>query len=125
MSWLAYACIGMTIWSLASIGDRFFLLNYVKSKRFYVVIPALVQFIVTLPFAIPFSIPHATVTTFVAAFGSGAAEVVLLYFLYVVVSSEEVSRVFSLTSVGPIVTLVLGWLFLHETLSQHDLVAFA
>ncbi len=124
MTWLVYAITGMTIWSLASIGDKFFLLKHVKSKRFYVVVPATVQFIVTLPFVALFSVPHVTLSVFASAFASGVAEVVLLYYLYVAISFEEVSRVFSLTSIGPILTLVLGWFFLHETLSNRELLAF-
>jgi hypothetical protein len=42
MSWLAYALIGMTIWSAAAIADRFFLLT-IKSVRFYLVLPTLLQ----------------------------------------------------------------------------------
>ncbi len=125
MTWLAYAFLGITIWSVAAIGDRYFLLSHVKSKRFYVVVPALLQFIVTLPFVLWFSVPHASTLTILAAFGSGLSEAIFLYYLYIAVSSDEISRVFSLSTAGPIVTLIAGWLLLHESLTGREFVAFA
>lgn len=125
MSWLAYAFIGITIWSATAVADRFFLLRHVTSKRFYVVVPSVVQFVAVLIAAAFFSIPHAAPISALAALLSGAAEVIFLYYLYTAVSGDEVSRVFPLTTAGPIFTLVLGWLFLHESLSIHQLAAFA
>ena len=55
---------------------------------------------------------------------SGAAEAVTLYYLYVAVSKEEVSRIFPLASAGPIFTLLLGWIFLSEALTRTELSAF-
>ncbi|MBV9159006.1 MAG: EamA family transporter [Candidatus Kaiserbacteria bacterium] len=124
MTWLGYAFAGITIWSVTATADRFFLIRHVTSKRFYVVVPALLQFSVVLIFAIFFSIPHATPLAALAAIASGATEVILLYYLYTAVSSDEVSRVFPLATAGPIFTLVLGWLFLKETPTPHQLVAF-
>jgi drug/metabolite transporter (DMT)-like permease len=47
-------------------------------------------------------------------------EAAVLYFLYVAVKSDEVSRVFPLTGLGPIMTLVIGWL---ESLEPLQLAA--
>src|SRR5262249_36181857 len=59
-----------------------------------------------------------------AALANGLLEVVILYYLYVAVSGDEVSRVFSLGGIGPVVTLIFGWIFLHETLGLHQMGAF-
>lgn len=125
MTWLVFAFIGITIWSATAIADRFFLIRHVTSKRFYVVVPALLQFLVTLVLALLFfSIPHASPTAIATALASGAMEVVFLYYLFTAVSNDEVSRVFPLTAAGPIITLVLGRFVLHETLTSHQLLAF-
>src|SRR5689334_8084934 len=124
--WLLYVFIGLTIWSAASIGDRFFLLHHVKSHRFYVVVPALLQFLVTLPFVVLFGFPVAPPAAMLAAIGNGLIEVVVLYYLYVAVSSDEISRVFSMSSVGPVLTFIFGFFFLHETLTgMREIWAFA
>src|SRR5262245_26987768 len=96
MSWLPFALIGMTIWSASAVADRALLLR-VKSKKFYVVIPALLQLLLCL-FLFPFMPPLGTSSSAILfALASGVMEVVILYFLYVAVSQKEVSRVFSLT----------------------------
>lgn len=124
MSWLAYAFIGMTIWSAAAVADRILLLR-IRSKKFYLAIPALLQLAlasILLPFMPPLAFDVSSATFAVL---SGVIEALLLYFLYAAVSKEEVSRVFSLTGLGPILTLVFGALFLGETLSSHQVIAFA
>jgi transporter family protein len=125
MSWLVYAFIGITIWSATAVADRFFLLKHVTSMRFYVVVPSLVQCAAVCLAALALGIPHVGTLSAAAAIASGVAEVVVLYYLYTAMSSDEVSRVFALTTAGPIITLVLGWLLLHEALSIREVVAFA
>lgn len=125
MQWLLYAFTGITIWSATAIFDRFILLRHVRSKRFYVVVPTLLQFTVVLILALWFSIPAAGMTTIAAAMISGVTEAVFLYYLFVAVSVGEVSRVVPLSSIfSPILTLLLGWVFLHETVTTHQAIAF-
>ena len=124
MTWLVYALVGICIWSATAVADRYFLLKHVQNKRFYLVIPALLQFALVVLLTPFVEIPHATTQTIVYALLSGMAEAVFLYYLYIAVSQEEVSRVFPLTSMGPVLTLILGWLFLGEALSSHQLLAF-
>jgi drug/metabolite transporter (DMT)-like permease len=123
MSWILYAFVGITIWSATAVADQYFLLRHVSSKRFYVLVPALLQFSVLLPLAVFFSVPNASLPAIIAALMSGAAELFLLYYLFVAIGSDEVSRVFPLTTAGPIFTLLLGWLILHESLTSHQLLA--
>jgi drug/metabolite transporter (DMT)-like permease len=123
MVWLIYAVIGIIIWSFSGVADRFFLVQHVHSKRFYVVVPALLQFPVIALVALVIPVHGAPLSVILAAIAEGALEAISLYFLYVAVSGEEVSRVFALSSFGPLLTLLLGWVFLHESLSQSQLWA--
>lgn len=125
MTWLSLALIGMFIWSIAAVIDRFALHGRIQSKRFYVVVPALLQFplvLVFYPFFEPTSFDLSVIAISVLG---GLLEVFLLYYLYVAVSSEEIGRVFPLMSVGAVFTLLGGWLLLGDTLEQRELFAFS
>lgn len=123
MSWLAFAFIGMMIWSAAAVADRALLLR-IPSKKFYLLVPTLLQLVLCcalLPFMPPLTFGTSA---FFFALASGVMEALVLYFLYMAVSREEVSRVFSLTGLGPVLTLVFGYLFLNETIAGAQLIAF-
>lgn len=125
MFWLYPALIGMAIWSVTAIVDRFALNERIKSMRFYVVVPALLQFplvLVLYPLFAP-----TTFDTHVVAISllGGALEVAMLYYLFVAFSAEEIGRVFPLMSLGSVMTLAGGWLFLGDTLDGRELAAFA
>lgn len=124
MSWLAFAFIGMTIWSASAVADRALLLR-ISSTRFYLLVPTLLQLLLCValfPF-MPVLVGSTSSITF--AIVSGIMEAGVLYFLYIAMSKEEVSRVFSLTGLGPVLTLVFGTVFLGEVLVREQLFAFA
>lgn len=123
MTWVYLALIGMFIWSITAVVDRFALNERVSSKRFYTVIPAFIQLplvILFYPFFAPTTLAFNVVA--VGIFG-GVIEALFLYYLYVAISKEEVSRVFMLASVGPLFTLFGGWILLGETLSGNEFLA--
>ncbi len=125
MYWLTAAIVGMTIWSVTAVVDRFALNDRIRSMRFYVAIPALLQFPLVLllyPLFEPTSLSLLTIGVGVLG---GVLEVLMLYYLFVAFSSEEVGRVFPLMSLGSILTLIGGWIFLGDTLETHELAAFA
>ncbi len=124
MSWLAYALIGMTIWSATAVADRALLLR-ITSIRFYLLVPTLLQLLLCIAL-LPFMPALAGDTSSIAiAILSGVMEAGVIYFLYVAMSKEEVSRVFSLSGLGPILTLIFGTVFLGEVLAREQLIAFA
>lgn len=125
MFWLYPALIGMAIWSVTAVVDRFALNDRIKSMRFYVVVPALLQFPLTL-ILYPLFAP-TTFDTHIATISllGGALEVAVLYYLFVAFSAEEIGRVFPLMSLGSVMTLVGGWIFLGDTLDAYELIAFA
>lgn len=122
MSWIACALIGMTIWSATAVADRYFLLR-VKSARFYVVLPTLLQLPLMLLVLLYFPLKPIDFFTFSIAIGSGILEAAILYYLFVAVSSEEISRVFPLTGLGPVLTMLFTWAFWSETPSSAHIVA--
>ena len=124
MFWIVYALIGVTIWSATAVADRFLLVQHVQSKRFYVAVPAILQFLLVLILSPFFHLAQVSFPTICYALLSGISEAVFLYYMFVAVSNEEVSRIFSLTSVGPIITLIFGALFLGEVLTKNQFIAF-
>lgn len=125
MTWLTLAFLGMFIWSCTAVVDRFALYGRVTSKRFYVVVPALLQLPLVLLFPIFFTPTSLEPITILVSIVGGLIEVALLYYLFVAMSAEEVGRVFPLTSVSAVLTLLAGVLFLNDTLSSSELLAFS
>ncbi len=122
MTWLSFALIGMTIWSATAIADRYFLLQ-VKSVRFYLLLPTLLQLPLMALVMLYFPLQDIGSAATYAAIASGVLEAAVLYFLFVAIRSEEVSRVFPLTGLGPILTLIAGWLFLGDSVTSTQALA--
>jgi len=124
MEWLILATSGMFVWSCTAVVDRYVLLNKISSQRFYVVVPALLQFPLTLIF-FPLFGPTSFAWNVVAiGIGAGIIEGIALYYLFKGISFEELGRVFPLASLSAILTLVGGSILFGETLSQTELLAF-
>lgn len=125
MSWLPAALLGMVIWSVAAVVDKYALNGRVRSVRFYVCLPALIQFPLTLifyPFFTPTSFDGLTVLVSLAG---GILEALMLYYMFTAFSEEEVGRVFPLMSLGSALTLIGGWFILGDALESRELIAFA
>lgn len=56
--------------------------------------------------------------------GAGIVEGIFLYYLFKSISVEELGRVFPLASLSAIFTLLGGFLFFNETLTQYESLAF-
>ena len=114
MSWLFFALAGMTIWSATAVADRYFLLN-VRSPRFYVIVPCLLQLPLMLLVLSFFGLQQIDAFTLGVGVMSGVLEAAILYYLFVAISSEEVSRVFPLTGLGPMLTMLFAWLVWNDS----------
>lgn len=100
-----------------SILDKFLLTKTFKEPAayaFWIGLMGLATFFL-LPFG--FTLPHGTQWTIDLA--AGATFVLALYFFYMAIQSEEVSRVIPIIgSMIPIVTLILSYIYLDERLAQ-------
>lgn len=113
----------MFIWSCTAVVDRYALFGRITSKRFYVILPTLLQFPLVLILYHFFKPTDFDIPSIIASIGGGMVEVVLLYYLFVATSAEEVGRVFSLMSLSALVTLIGGYLFLSESLHPQQLAS--
>lgn len=124
MEWLILASSGMFVWSCTAVVDKFVLHNKISSQRFYVLVPALVQFPLTLAFFPLFKPTSFDPAVILTALGAGFIEGIFLYYLFKSISVEELGRVFPLASVSAILTLLGGFILFGETLTQTELFAF-
>jgi drug/metabolite transporter (DMT)-like permease len=124
MPWLMSALLGMSIWSVAAVVDRFALHGRVHSTRFYVVIPALVQLPLALLLYPVFAPTSFEVTTVAVSIFGGILEIFLLYYMFAALSVEEAGRIFPLIGFGALFTLLGEWLLLGGVLEAHEFGAF-
>jgi drug/metabolite transporter (DMT)-like permease len=123
MTWLWLAVAGMVLWSATAVFDRYALNGRVTSIKFYLTVPALLQFpLVLLLFPI-FWPTDFTAKVIIFGLLAGLVEAFFIYYMYTAMSREEVTRVFPLMSLGTFFTLLGGWFLLGDTLTQNQLIA--
>lgn len=113
----------MSIWSVTAVVDRYALHNRIQSKIFYAVLPALLQLPLVLILSPLFAPSFFDARVIAVGILGGFIELAFLYYFYVAMSSEEVGRVFPLMSIGPVFTLIGGWVLLGDALASNELIA--
>ncbi len=123
LDWFVFAIIATLLWSVAAIIVKFVRVNYIKSPIGYVVIvtPAGLISLALLMFG-ELQIPSVRMLIYIlitALTGFGG------YWFYITaIHKEEISRVMTLFGLQPLVVLILATIFLKETLSIKDYIAF-
>ncbi len=124
MSWLIYLFIGLFIWSVTSLVDRYALSDKIDNKKLYVLFPSFVHIVVAsliIPF---FGLEFASLDILGFAVLGGVLELIKLYFLFTAMGLEEISRVFPLGSFSSFIVLFLSWTLLDDALTGGELKAF-
>lgn len=123
LDWFVFAIIATLLWSVAAIIVKFVRVQYIKNPIGYLVIvtpTAFISLILLLfgKFQIP-SIKILIIIFITSIIG------VTAYWLYITaIHKEEISRVVTLYGLQPLMVLVLATIFLKETLSIKNYVAF-
>ena len=126
MFWLIYLLIGLFIWSIAGLVDRYALHDKkVKSEKLYLIFPCVTLVIAAAIVIIPFfGLEPISSTSLWLALAAGIVEAFGLYYYYVAVSKEEISKVASIGMLTSFFTLFLAWFVLKDPLSKNELIAF-
>ncbi|RMF54700.1 hypothetical protein D6745_04430 [Candidatus Woesearchaeota archaeon] len=109
---------------MASLVDRYALIFHVKSKKLYVLYPALTHLVVTFVIIQFFPIEKLSFDVLGWAILGGLLEVWTLYYLFTAISLEQITKVFPLSSLTSFLVLFLSWLLLNDPLSGSSLYAF-
>ncbi len=124
MGWLFFLTVGLFIWSVTSLVDRYALADKVDNEKLYVLFPALVHLVVASAIIPFFDLSFPDLTIFLWAILGGVLELVKLYFLFTAMGVEEISRVFPLGSFSSFIVLFLSWTLLNDPLTGGELKAF-
>lgn len=123
LDWFILAIIATLLWSLAAIITKFIRVNYIKSPIGYMMItlPSGL-FILFLLFFGPVKIPSPRLLLYILIIASLAF--VGFWFYLSAMHKEEISRVITLFGTQPLMVLILATIFLQETLTIKDYLAF-
>ncbi len=123
LAWFFFAIISTFLWAIAAIILKFVRVKYIKSATSYILITSPMALIgLFLLFFGRLKIPSTTNIIYIfitAVIGLGA------YWIYIAsLREEEISRIIILYNAVPLVTLILATIFLKETLTLKDYLAF-
>ena len=122
-SWLIYTIITYFLWALTNVIDKSFLDKKFKSPFIYALFGGLFHLVVIIliPF-VGFSMP--TLSNIIIGLFAGALLFACLVPYFKALSCDDASIVVPLGSMTALVVLVLSSIFLGESLSGRELVAF-
>ncbi|MEP7166789.1 MAG: EamA family transporter [Candidatus Woesebacteria bacterium] len=124
MTWIFYALLSYATVAVANITDKLLVDRYIKDSSVIVLFTGSVAAIVGL-LMIPFvGIPHYSLFQLIRVIAAGMLLQFYLIPYFQALEKDEPSRVIPLFQVIPIFSLILSWIFLHETLGVGQIVGF-
>jgi len=123
MDWLLYAILAPLFFSIGNIVDKVVLSKYIKNPKSYFYFGNLF-FIVYLLFFLKTGLNNIPIRLILLGLLGGIVHFGAIYSYNHAMSKEDVSKIVIMVQLIPVVTLVLSWLFLNETLSRTQLIAF-
>ena len=124
MNWIILVLIATSLWAIMGIIHKFIRVEYIEETWGYLIfIAPTVLFSLVLLLFQPFTLLKG-MHAFLAIF-SGALTMMGGYFYIEALHKEEVSRVFILYRISPLIVLVLSTIFLNEILTMKQYLAFA
>jgi len=124
MNWIILVLIATVLWAIAAIINKFCREKLIKNSLGYIIFatPVVLVPLFLLFFESFTPLPMARATL---AIGIGAL-LAAGYYLYIeALAREEVSRVFILFEIIPVMVLILSTIFLKEILTVNQYIAFA
>jgi len=123
MSWLVFALIGHTFWTLCILINKILITKYFNNILVYAAFIGLVSAIpwLIIPFK-PITLPDFSWVIF--AIFTGMIYLYALIPYLKALAIEEVSRVAPLWRFSPLFTFIFALIFLGEQLNYHELIAF-
>jgi drug/metabolite transporter (DMT)-like permease len=124
MNWIILVLIATSLWAIMGIIHKFVRVEYIEDSIGYLIfiVPTVLFTLVLLLFQ-PFTLLKGT-QAFLAIL-SGVFTMIGCYFYIEALHKEEVSRVFILSRISPIIVLILSTIFLNEILTMRQYLAFA
>ncbi|MEA3343771.1 MAG: EamA family transporter [archaeon] len=122
-SWLIYTIITYFLWALTNVIDKSLLDKKFKSPFIYTLLGGLFHLVVIIlvPF-VGFSMP--SLSNVIIGLFTGALLLACLIPYFRALSYDDASIVVPLGSITALMVLVLSFIFLEESLSERELIAF-
>ncbi|MBL7054617.1 EamA family transporter [Candidatus Woesearchaeota archaeon] len=123
MTWFFFAIVSTLFWSAGAVLLKFVRIRYIKSTTGYLVIiaPVALLSLVLLLFG-KLQIPSTKILIYILIISTVGF---IGYWLYLTaLHKEEVSRIITFVGLGPLMVLILSTIFLQETLTMNDYLAF-
>lgn len=123
MNWVFFAILAPALWSITNLFDKYLLEKHVPNVYVYLFFTGVLNLLVLLgiPF-LGFAIPPIPILIIALIAGALFNYQILPYLKALTI--EEASRVVPLYQLSPVFVLILSFLFLHEHLTSHELLAF-
>ncbi len=123
MDWIIFALIAPLCWAIGSILIKFLRVNYMDSPLGYLVFIAPTAVLSLLLLLIkPFKYPG--ITNLIICFTAGIIALIGYYIWIYAIHKIDVSNAVIIGGVMPLFVLILEYIFLKETLSINDYIAF-
>ena len=124
MNWIILVLIATMLWAIMGIIHKFIRVEYIEDSVGYLIfiVPTVLFSLVLLLFQ-PFALLKGTQAYL--AILSGVLTMIGCYFYIEALHKEEVSRVFILYRISPLIVLIMSTIFLNEILTTKQYLAFA
>ncbi|MEA3342763.1 MAG: EamA family transporter [archaeon] len=122
-SWLIYTIITYFLWALTNVIDKSFLDKKFKRPFIYALFGGLFHLavIILIPF-VGFSMP--ALSNVIIGLFAGSLHLICLIIYFKALSHDDASIVVPLGSITALMVLVLSFIFLGESLSEREFIAF-
>lgn len=125
MHWLIILSIGLFVWSLTALVDKYALTGRFKDKKLYMVFVCFTHIVIaSILVLFFFGLEPLPLKIVMLAILAGLIETLKIYYMFTSFSLEEVSRVFPIGVMSSFLVLGVSFVFLGESLSGFELLAF-
>ena len=122
MEWMIFAAASAFIFALVSVLDKILISEHVASGKVFVAIVGVTQILLGLS-VLPFALDSAySFTTVSVALLSGIFSGTYLVAMFLVLESQDVSKVVPVVSTYPIFVALLAYIFLGESITSLSLI---
>lgn len=125
MTWVWFALAAAFLWAITNIADRIIHEKYITSSVLTVVVLAIFEMVVTIPFLPAAHWASLDANAWILLFASAAIGLVATVFYFQAIVSHEVSRVIPTFQFIPVFTLLFAAVLFGEALTERQGIAFA
>ena len=117
MEWMVFAVASSFTFALVSVLDKLLISDYVANSKVFVATVGIAQILLGL-FALPFALDSPyPITAVLIALLSGVFSGAYLVAMFIIMESQDVSRVVPVVSTYPVFVALLAYLFLGESVT--------